>query len=190
MRTIVVAVLVATGCTRRGSAPILPPAAPRTGVGPGDELEIRVADHDDLSGAYQVSGDGDLDFPYVGRVRVAGMSAIEVAEALEDALADGYLQNPQVTVRVVARQNREVKVLGNVKQPGSFPYKERLTLLQAISLAGGLDELAMPRRVKLTRDTVEGRVTVEIDVRAILDGRAADVPLEPGDTVFVPESPI
>lgn len=184
------ALACAAGCSARTTVPVLPPAAPQTGVGAGDELEIRVAEHDDLSGTFQVASNGELDFPYVGRLDVAGKSPVEVAEALERRLADGYLQDPQVTVRVVSRQNREVKVLGNVKSPGSFPYKERLTLLQAISLAGGLDELAMPRRVKLIRDTIEGRVSVEVDVRGILNGRTPDIPLEPGDTIFVPESPI
>ncbi len=178
---------------RTGGAPSTPPPAARAvdpGVGPGDELEIRVADHDDMSGPYQVGSDGAVDFPYVGAVEVTGLSPHEVARKLEAALADGYLREPQVTVRVLARQNREVSILGEVEEPGSYPYKERLTLVQAVSVAGGLTPVAMPRKVKLIRETGGGRTTFEIDLRAILDGKREDLPLEPGDIVVVPESPI
>src|SRR5690606_23091875 len=120
----------------------------------------------------------------------AGHTRGEIAELIEQELADGWLRQPQVTVRVVDRQNREVSVLGQVNEPGSYPYKERLTLVQAISLAGGMNPLAQAKKVKLIRETDEGTKTYEIDVRTILDSRRADLPLEPGDIVFVPEAPI
>jgi protein involved in polysaccharide export with SLBB domain len=81
-------------------------------------------------------------------------------------------------------------VLGQVKDPGSYGFKERLTLVQAISLAGGLTAVASRRKVKLIRETANGRETFEIDLRRILDSKQEDLPLEPGDVVFVPESPI
>lgn len=182
----------AVGCPP-AEQPVLPPpaaAAGDRGLGPGDELEVRVADQKELSGVYQVADDGTIDFPWIGAVEVSGMSQPDVAAELEARLGDGYLREPQVTVRVTARQNREVSVLGQVKEPGSYGFKERLTLVQAISLAGGLAPLAHRRKVKLIRETANGRETFEIDLGRILDSKAEDLPLEPGDIVFVPESPI
>lgn len=153
-------------------------------------LEIRVRQQEDLSGVYQVGDDGTIRFPYIGVVDVRGKLPTTLAEEIEVRLGDGYLRQPQVAVLVQAHQNREVSVLGQVKEPGSYPFKERLTLVQAISLAGGMNPLAQPRRVKLIRETEQGRQTYEIDVGRILESRAEDLPLEPGDIVFVPESPI
>ncbi len=181
-----------TGCPASAQLVLPPPAHPSRdqGLGPGDEIEVRVSDQKELSGLYQVADDGNIDFPWVGAVSVQGLTQPEVATALEARLADGYLREPQVTVRVTARQNREVSVLGQVKEPGSYGFKERLTLVQAISLAGGLTALAHRRKVKLIRETDRGKETFEIDLGRILDSKQEDLLLEAGDIVFIPESPI
>ena len=183
-------VLVACHPTAPASLPPAPVASVKPGLGPGDEIEVRVAGQDELGGFYQVGDDGSIRFPWIGRVDVQGRAQQDVAQAIEARLADGYLRDPQVTVRITMRQNREVSVLGQVKDPGSYPFKERLTLVQALSLAGGLSPLAHTRKVKLIRETQGGRKTFELDLRDILQGRRADLELAPGDIVFVPESPI
>jgi polysaccharide export outer membrane protein len=167
-----------------------PSSAATQELGPGDVIEIRVTDQEELSGEYEVGEDGMIRFPWIENVEVAGRTRGEIAEIIEQKLADGWLRQPQVTVRVLDRQNREVSVLGQVNTPGSYPFKERLTLVQAISLAGGMNPLAQARKVKLIRETAEGTKTYEIDVGAIIDSKRADLPLEPGDIVFVPEAPI
>lgn len=185
-------VLLAAATCRPAAPPVLPmpSTTARQALGPGDVIEIRVTDQEQLSGEYEVGEDGTIRFPWIEDVEVAGHTRGEIAELIEQELADGWLRQPQVTVRVVDRQNREVSVLGQVNEPGSYPYKERLTLVQAISLAGGMNPLAQAKKVKLIRETDEGTKTYEIDVRTILDSRRADLPLEPGDIVFVPEAPI
>jgi protein involved in polysaccharide export with SLBB domain len=196
MRTItlwlVALVLLVIGCARPDNPTSLPPSVATTGakLGPGDVLEVRVSEHEDLSGKYEIDDDGAIKFPWIGTVAVAGRTQREVAEEIEARLADGWLRQPQVGVMVFERQNREVSVLGQVKDPGSYPFKERLMLVQAISLAGGMTTIAQPRRVKVIRETDAGRQTFEIDVTRIIDSKAADLALEPGDIVFVPESPI
>lgn len=185
-------VLLAAATCRPEPVPVTPAASTTTSqtLGPGDVVEIRVTDQDALSGEYEVSEEGTIRFPWIEEVEVAGRSRGEIAEIIEQELADGWLRQPQVTVRVITRQNREVSVLGQVNEPGSYPYKERLTLVQAISLAGGMNPLAQAKKVKLIRETDQGTKTYEIDVREILESRRADLPLEPGDIVFVPEAPI
>ena len=159
-------------------------------LGPGDVIEIRVTDQEELTGEYEVGEDGNIRFPWIEDVEVAGRTKGQIAEIIETKLADGWLRQPQVSVRVVDRQNREVSVLGQVNEPGSFPFKERLNLMQAISLAGGLNPLANAKKVKLIREANGRRQTYEVDVRQILESKREDLLLQPGDVVFVPEAPI
>ena len=180
------------GCRPQGSVEPAPlpqePVAPR--FVPGDRLELRVYDEPELSGEFQVQADGSIDVPLVGAIGAQGKTQSELARAVEAALADGYLRDPQVTVVVLERQNLEVSVLGAVGSPGRMPFVENLTLVQAISAAGGLTPLAAPRRVRLTRPGPDGPSTIEVSVKDITEGRKPDMPLRAGDLIFVPESPI
>jgi len=172
---------------------LIPPAQPvelTSGLAVGDGFEVRVFNEEDIGGAFQVQEDGTIDFPLIGRVNVLGMTQAELAALLESKLGEGYLRDPHVTVIVTSRENLEVSVLGEVTQPGSFPYVEKLTLVQAISNAGGLTELAQDRRVKITRKGPQGVGTYEISLKAITDGREEDILLQPGDIIFVPLAPI
>lgn len=186
--------LGALACT-----PVLPPAPPESARGaassavrPGDVLEIRVFDEERFGGEYQVGDDGAIDFPMVRSLDVTGKTKDQVARLLEQRLADGFLNNPQVSVQVKQRGNREVSVLGQVNKSGSLDYRDGLTVVQAVSLAGGLGAFAAPGRVKVTRRTGVGdeTVTFEVSLPAIVNGKAEDLVLRPGDIVFVPESRI
>ncbi|MCY0986837.1 polysaccharide export protein [Nannocystis sp. ILAH1] len=178
-----------TACDRpaRVEAPVIAPSA---GLRPGDELDIRVFDEDRFNGTYAVAEDGTIDFPMVGGVAVTGLTKDEVARQIETRLADGYLNHPHVVVQIKERGNREISILGQVNEAGSLGWRDGLTLVQAVSLAGGLTPFAAPARVKLTRRTGRGdeTVTFEISLSAIVDGRAEDLVLRPGDIVFVPET--
>ncbi len=182
----------ALACPAPSTRPTTPPPQPHAGLRPGDELEIRVFDEERFNGTYAVAEDGSIDFPIVGGVPVTGLTKDEVARLLERRLADGYLNNPHVVVQVKERGNREVSVLGQVNESGSIDWRDGLTLVQAVSLAGGLTPFAAPGRVKLTRRTGNGdeTVTLEVSLTAIVDGRAEDLALRPGDIVFIPESRI
>jgi protein involved in polysaccharide export with SLBB domain len=172
---------------------LIPPAQPvevTSGLTDGDTFEVRVFGEEELGGVYQVQEDGTIVFPLVGRVEVAGKTQYEVGSLLEEALGNGYLRDPHVTVVLIGRENLEVSVLGQVQRPGTFPYVEKLTLVQAISEAGGLNELAHARRVKLTRKGPDGVGTYDVSVKAITEGRAEDILLQPGDIIFVPLAPI
>lgn len=190
--TLVLGLLWLAACPRTQSSGVVPPStsSERRTLGPGDVLEIRVADQEALTGPYEVSDAGTIRFPWIGDVEVTKKTQGEIAAEIEGKLMDGWLKQPQVSVRVTERKNREVSVLGQVKEAGSYPFKPGLTVMQAISLAGGMNPLAMPRRVKLIRETDKGRQTFEIDTTAIIESRAQDLALEPGDIVFVPESPV
>jgi protein involved in polysaccharide export with SLBB domain len=172
---------------------LIPPAQPvevTSGLTAGDVFEVRVFEQEHLGGTFQVQEDGTIVVPLLGPVNVSGKTKAEVATLLEQMFADGYLRDPHVTVVMTERENLEVSVLGQVQRPGTFPYVEKLTLVQAISEAGGLNELAHARKVKLTRKGPAGVGTYDVSVRAITEGRAADILLQPGDIIFVPMAPI
>lgn len=190
----VAVVLFVGGCPKTTGPVLLAPSAttPKSDdVRAGDKLAIVVRGQEEMSGEYVVSADGSIRFPRIGAVSALDREPGDVAADIETKLADGWLRNPQVSVSLLERQNPEqVTVLGEVKEAGSFPHDGTLTVMQAISLAGGLTTEAQRRKVKLIRETAEGRQTVVIDVQAIVESRAQDLPIEPGDIIMVPESPI
>ena len=186
-------VFVIAGACLEPDHSLIPPAQPvevTSGLTAGDTFEVRVFGEEDIGGAFQVQEDGTIDFPLIGRIDVRAKTQGELANMLEQALADGYLKDPHVTVILTERENLEVSVLGQVQKPGTFPYVEKLTLVQAISEAGGLNDLAYARRVKLTRQGPTGVGTYEVSVKAITEGREVDILLQPGDIIFVPLAPL
>jgi polysaccharide export outer membrane protein len=181
------------GCDRPATDVVLPPPASKKSdaVREGDKLSIVVRGQEDMTGEYSVGDEGSFRFPRIGAVDAAGRKPTDIASEIETRLAEGWLRDPQVTVLVTERQNpEEVTVLGSVKEQGSYAHDGQLTLMRAISLAGGMTPEANRRKVKLTRETDAGRRTVEVDVQAIIDGRIRDIPVAPGDIIVVPESPI
>ncbi len=187
-------VILVSGCPKTTGPVVLPPPAttPKSDdVRAGDKLSIVVRGQEEMSGEYVVSADGSIRFPRIGEVPALNRDPGDVAADIETKLADGWLRNPQVSVSLLERQDPEqITVLGEVKEAGSYPHDGSLTLMQAISLAGGLTTEAQRRKVKLIRETAQGRKTVEVDVQAIVESRAQDLPIEPGDIIMVPESPI
>jgi protein involved in polysaccharide export with SLBB domain len=159
-----------------------------TTLGPGDVFEVRVYGEEDLSGRHRVSQDGSIDFPLVGRVTVDGREPTEVVDSLTTGLREGgFLRNPQVSVMVVEYNSKKITVMGAVARTGQYPLTAGLTLVQAISLAGGFNALANPGATMITR-RVDGEIRrFRIDADAASRGQSRDFVLNAGDIVFVPE---
>ncbi|HSC87025.1 MAG TPA: SLBB domain-containing protein, partial [Polyangiaceae bacterium] len=97
------------------------------------------------------------------------------------------LTDPSVVITVKEYRSKVVTLLGQVQKPGSFALAPGMTLIHAVSLAGGFTSIAMTSKVNLVR-SLEGKTkTVVIDAEDIYEGRADDVPLQPGDRIYVPE---
>ncbi|MBN2195615.1 MAG: polysaccharide export protein [Polyangiaceae bacterium] len=155
-------------------------------LGPGDVLVVEIVGEKDLPTEYQVASDGTIDLPYVHRLKVEGLEPQRVQEVYRGRLIEKKVfTDPSIVVRVTAYNSKRVTVLGQVQEPGSFPLEPGITLVQAISLAGGLNSIADTDRVKLTRKTSDGAMTVVLSIRAIMDGRSPDIPLQAGDQIFV-----
>ncbi|MGA1794815.1 MAG: SLBB domain-containing protein [bacterium] len=113
-------------------------------IGPQDRLKIEVWDNSDLTREVSVSLMGTFTFPLIGEVRAEGLTTDQVRRELVRLLADGYLIDPQVTVTISDYRSKQVNILGEVKEPGTYPYTKKTSLIEMISLAGGLTEEAGP----------------------------------------------
>ncbi|MEO1173999.1 MAG: polysaccharide biosynthesis/export family protein [Myxococcota bacterium] len=141
----------------------------------------------ELSGTYRVDSEGGVSLPLAGRVEVAGLTPSAIASALEVKFAD-YLKTPQVTVFVTEFNSKKVYVLGQVKTPGTFVYEDGMTVVQAITLAGGFTPLAESNGIYVTRLIAGKEKQIEVPVEDIGQGLARNFVLIPGDIVYVPES--
>jgi len=107
-------------------------------IGPQDVLKIEVWDNPDLSREVTVSLMNTISFPLIGEMKVEGYTAEQVQQVIRSRLADGYLISPQVTVTVKEYNSKKVYVLGEVNKPGYYPFSKVTTMVEIISMAGGL----------------------------------------------------
>lgn len=166
----------------------LPDPVESTTLGPGDVFTMDVVGEPELPRDFQVASDGSVDFPYVHRLRVQGLEPQEVARAVRERLiAQRILTDPSIIVSVKEYNSKRVTVLGQVQRPGSFSLTPGMTLVQAISLAGGLNAIANGERLNLTRKDRQRTTTVVLSFDSITDGRSPDIPLQAGDQIYVHE---
>jgi polysaccharide export outer membrane protein len=155
-------------------------------LGVGDTFEIRVFQQAEMSGDYTVSQSGTIAFPFIGSVTVQDRTCGEVEHEVAERLAENILVDPTVSCRVLELRSLRIVVNGEVREPGRFGYSDDLTVVEAIALAGGINENASGDRVIVTR-IIDG-VTHEIEtpLREILRGQAPNFRLWPNDIVTVP----
>lgn len=166
----------------------LEPPSEHTSLGPGDIFHLEIVGERDLPVEYQVARDGTVTLPYIQTLEVVGLEPQEVAALVRERLIEKQiLTDPSVVVTVKEYRSKRVTLLGQVQKPGSFPLAPDMTLLQAISLAGGMTSIAHAKRVNLTRTTKKGTRTVVVNVEEIYEGRAPDIPLQSGDRIYVHE---
>jgi len=155
-------------------------------IGGNDVLEITVYGEDDLSEEVRVTNSGYISYPLIGRIKVAGKTVAGLEDFLRDALAKDFIRNPVVRVFVVEFSN--IYVLGKVNEPGPYLFKGGMTILQAITTAGGFTRIANQRKVRVVRAHGAEREVIHVNVNRITKGHLEDFVLHPGDIVVVPES--
>jgi len=161
---------------------------------PQDVIRVQVFQEDDINRqgeALSLSQESTISLPLIGTVSLKGKSVRQAEDMIRDLYDRDFIVNPQVSVTVVKYAERTVNVIGSVTNQGriQFPQERGLTIVDAISLAGGQTRLADLRHVKLTRKSASGDTDVSIiDVDAMMKTAGRDqVQLEPGDVIFVPE---
>jgi len=157
-------------------------------IGPLDVLSITVFRVPELSTTVQVADTGTINLPLIGEVPAAGRTAQEVEQDVTARLSEKYLQNPQVTVFIKEYNARRVTVDGSVKKPGVYPLRGRTSLLQAITMAEGLDHNRASGDVVVFRQIDGKRKAARFNLDDIRSGAAEDPIIEPGDVIVVDDS--
>lgn len=157
-------------------------------IGPLDVLDVSVFKVPDLSRTVLVADDGTINFPLVGQLPAAGRTAHELERDLTEKLGEKYLRSPQVTVLVREYNSQRVTIEGSVKTTGVYTIKGKTTLMQAMAMAGDIDESVASGDVVIFR-TIDGkRSAARFDFESIKAGKAEDPELQPGDVIMVDTS--
>ena len=157
------------------------------GLGVGDVFSVKVYGEKELSGEHQISPEGTVDIPLIGRVEVQGQTPSEIARRLEERFLAGYLKSPYVSVYVKQYNSKKIFVLGMVKKPGTFPLTAGMNVVEAVTMAGGFTETANANFVVVTRKQDGQEVRIPVPVEEISKGLAANLDLKAGDIIFVPD---
>ena len=181
-------VLTTLSCGPPPRALDLPPPIEVTTLGVGDVFEVRIVGEDKLPVSFTVAPDGTVDLPYIKRMRVAGLEPQEVSAAVRQKLIEGgFLVDPSVSVGMKEYNSKRVEIIGEVIKPGSIPLVPGMTLLKAISIAGGFTSMARKGEVTIRRRAKEGTRAASISVESIIDNRIPDPLLQAGDSIYVPQ---
>jgi len=156
-------------------------------IGPMDVLDISVFKVPELSKSLQVSSSGTINLPLIGERAAGGRTARELEQDLTREWGAKYLQNPQVTVFVKEYNSQRITVQGAVKKAGVYPIQGRMTLLQALATAQGLDK-SSDALVVVFREENGKRAAARFNVDEIHNGEAPDPPLQAGDVVIAGKS--
>ncbi len=158
---------------------------------PGDLVDIQVYMEDNMNRVLRLSGNGTITFPLVGNIKLSGLT-LEQAEMRLAGRLRSYIKNPQVSMLVKEYGNKTVYVLGQVSKPSAIqiPPERPLTVLEAITSVGGFTDIANTSKVRVLRVENGKQKTIDVDVSQITKqgNKSMDIPLQPGDVVFVPQS--
>ena len=155
----------------------------------GDPVELRIGgvpaeDQNQVNNTYSVDTGGSINLPFIGKVHAQGLTPAQLSRAIEDNYRSNKVYtNPNITI-IMAPTARFVNVGGSVRNPTRVPFTEDMTLLTAINAAGGFNDFADQRHVRLLR----GSEATVYDVRKFRKDPSQDVKLRPGDKIEVPQS--
>ena len=165
-------------------------SAPRSDytIGRQDLLEITVFDVEELDQTVRVADDGSITMPLLGRLVVNGMTKGELEAKIAGLLAESYVRDPQVTVFVKEYTSKQVAVSGAVKKPGSYEMLGAKTLLEMISLAGGLDSDIGKNIIIFRQGENETTKRLSIDLDRLVYGAdpALNIQVQPSDIIYIP----
>lgn len=154
-------------------------------IAPLDKLSVDVFQVKEFTGTYQVDLAGNIALPLIGNVRAIDLTAAQLEEQLKTKLSERYLQKPSVAVGILEAGGSRITLEGAVKQPGLYPVYGRTTLLQAIAMGKGLDEMANAKRVAIFRQIDGRRMAAAFDLTTIRKGVDADPQVYRGDIIVV-----
>lgn len=147
-------------------------------LGSGDEIRLTIFGLDSANGAYTIGDGGRLSIPLVGPIEAEGRTVAELETAIADALkAKQIIKDPSVTAQVV--KYRPFFIMGEVQRPGQYPYAPGMTVLQAVSVAGGYTFRANEKKATIRRSAAGASAKT---------AATPDTQIRPGDTIIIPEA--
>ena len=166
-------------------APVLKSAEAEYRLGPEDVIDVFVWKEPDLTVTVTIRPDGRISLPLTDQIEAAGKTAAQLQQEISEKLKQ-FISNPVVNVIVRQVNSLKISVLGEVKKPDVYRIKNRVTVLDAIAMAGGFTEFAKPTKVVILRNTPQGQQRYQINIKqAVSDSKAAPIYLQPMDTVYV-----
>jgi polysaccharide export outer membrane protein len=179
--------LLGGGCVNWTPLPAAPRQAPYVfKVGPGDRLLIEVWKDEALTRELVVQPDGRITFPLAGTIEVSGKTIAEASALIAERLKS-KIREPVVTATLLEFRSAHFHIFGEVRAPGTYPFYEGDTVVSAIQRSGSfVPAFAAFWTIHLVRGPLDHPQVYEVDLNHILDGKAEDVRIEPGDIVYVP----
>jgi polysaccharide biosynthesis/export protein len=167
--------------------PQAPHVDPDYKIGPQDVLQIDVWKEPEITRSVPVRPDGKITLPLLNDVQAAGRTPMELSGIISEGLKK-YINNPQVTVSVSAINSRRVYVTGEVTKPGAYPLLPGMTVLQALTSAGGFTQFANIKATYVLRMQEGKQTKFPFNYKAVLSGKRPEdnIQLQPGDTIVVP----
>lgn len=157
-------------------------------IGADDVLAVDVWHEKELSRTLSVRPDGKISLPFIGELKVAGQTPLQLQDTITDRLK-AYLAHPQVTVMVQETRSQKINVVGEVQKPGEFVFGHPITILDAIALAGGLRDFAKAKKMYVIRTAPDGsQQRLRVNYKDVVRGKrpAENLTLQSHDTVVVP----
>ncbi len=157
-------------------------------IAPDDVLDVEVWGNPQLSRQVPVRPDGKISLPLIDDVQAAGLTATQLAAAVTDKLKK-FVTDPQVTVIVTAVNSQHVYILGEVNRSGMIALAPHMTVLQALSSAGGFTNFANPKKIYILRNEDGKQVKYPFNYKDVMKGRNLDqnIELKPNDEIIVPQ---
>lgn len=156
-------------------------------IGPGDKVEISVWEDQSLTRIVIIPPDRSLSFPLIGNVDVTNMTVADLRGVLKKEISE-YVPDATVTVMILEFNSLKAFVIGKVKKPGVFPISMDTTVMQILSMAGGLNAFASEGGIFLLRQKDNGEVKIPFDYKQVMKGKNLEqnIILKRGDVVVVP----
>ncbi len=156
-------------------------------IGPSDIIEIQVWKEPELSRVVPVRPDGMITVPLINDVKAAGLTPLELKKNIEEKIKD-FVEAPEVSVLVRENSSQRIYVIGKVQRPGEYRLTKDLTVLQALSLVGGLSEWADSDDIVILRRVGGKEERIPFDYKKVISGRKVEqnIYLQPNDTIIVP----
>ena len=186
-----------TAPARTATAPAKPPAAVMTApgvtmppeyvIGADDVLSIIFWRDKELTADVSVRPDGKISLPLLNDVQASGLTPAQLKDRIVEE-SKKYVEDPNVTVVVKQINSRKVFITGEVRKPGPVPLTGPTTVLQLLSISGGLADYAKPEKITIVRMENGKPVSYKFNYKEVIEGKklAQNIELKPGDTIIVP----